>query len=244
MAPPALIQDIIQQHLTTIVQALAQPQEKSDNSEEHNPLSRVHEEINPDVIELLPEFSGEQSAEELLDWIVTVEETLEFKRVSLQRCVPMIAMRFRGSAAAWWSQQKSSRAREGKPRILSWDKLKKRMRKAFLPFNYEQVMFQRFHGLQQERRSVEEYSTEFISLLRRVDAQYTDQQIVGFFVGGLRQKEMKDGLSLLNPLTLAEAHQKALIVEAHLKKEDLRNFLSYIGSWSLFFISLISLASR
>lgn len=86
MAPPALtdaeilthLQDMlqIQQQLTTVVQALAQPQEKADNNEEDNPLS-VHGE-NPDVIELLPEFSGEQSAEELLDWIATVEETLEF----------------------------------------------------------------------------------------------------------------------------------------------------------------------
>ncbi|KAF3548957.1 hypothetical protein DY000_02000642 [Brassica cretica] len=63
----------------------------------------------------------------------------------------------------------------------------------------------------------------------RVDVQYTDQQIVGFFISGLRQQEMKDSLSLLNPLTLAEAHQKALIVEAHFKKENLANFLSYIG---------------
>uniref|UniRef100_A0A0D3B1D5 Retrotransposon gag domain-containing protein n=1 Tax=Brassica oleracea var. oleracea TaxID=109376 RepID=A0A0D3B1D5_BRAOL len=196
------------------------------------------------VIELLPEFYGEKSAEELLDWMVTVEETLEFKRVSLERWVPMIAMRFRGSAAAWWSQKKLSRARAGKPGIFSWDKLKKKMRKAFLPFNYDQAMFQRLHMLQQGRRTVEEYSTEFISLFRRVDVQYTDQQIVGFFISGLRQQEMKDSLSLLNPLTLAEAHQKALIVEAHLKKENLANFLSYIGYWSLFFISLISLSSR
>lgn len=156
----------------------------------------------------------------------------------------MIAMRFRGSAAAWWSQQKSSRAREGKPRILSWDKLKKTMRKAFLPFNYDQIMFQRFHGLQQEMRSVEEYATEFIWLLRRLDVQYTDQQIVECFINGFRHQKMKDNLNLLNPLTLAEAHQKALIVEAHLKKENLANFLSYIGYWSLFFISLISLSSR
>lgn len=125
------------------------------------------------------------------------------------------------------------------------------MRKVFLPFNYDQVMFQRFHGLQQERRSVEEYSTEFISLLRRVYVQYTDQQIVGFFVGGLRQKEMKDGLSLLNPLTLAEAHQKALILEAHLEKENLGakmenlgKSLSHIGYWSLFTLSFIIFASR
>ncbi|ESQ43670.1 hypothetical protein EUTSA_v10015528mg, partial [Eutrema salsugineum] len=59
----------------------------------------------------IPEFHGGQLAEELLDWIVTVEEILEFKRVPLERCVPVIAMRFRNHAAAWWTQLKLSRAR-------------------------------------------------------------------------------------------------------------------------------------
>lgn len=112
MAPPAPtddaqtlahLQEQIHQ-LTTAVQALAlqqeeyinvQPQEKSDN-EEDNPFAE-HDE-NGLIIEQgfkyeLPEFHGRHSAEGFLDWIVTVEDTLEFKRVSLERCVPMIEMR-------------------------------------------------------------------------------------------------------------------------------------------------------
>ncbi|ESQ31031.1 hypothetical protein EUTSA_v10012218mg, partial [Eutrema salsugineum] len=58
----------------------------------------------------IPEFRGSTVAEELLDWFVTVEELLEFKRIPLNRCVPLIAIRFRDTAAAWWSQRKSSRA--------------------------------------------------------------------------------------------------------------------------------------
>ncbi|KAL0671227.1 hypothetical protein Bca4012_033931 [Brassica carinata] len=126
----------------------------------------------------------------------------------------MIAMRFRGSAAAWWSPQKSSRAREGKPRILSWDKLKKTM---------------------------QEYATEFIWLLRRLDVQYTDQQNVECFINGFRHQKMKDNLNLLNPLTLAEAHQKALIMEAQIKKEYEAAFFSYLGYCGVVVISFISL---
>ncbi|ESQ30561.1 hypothetical protein EUTSA_v10012009mg, partial [Eutrema salsugineum] len=58
----------------------------------------------------IPEFHGTAAAEELLDWLVTVEEIMEFKRVPLDRCAALIASRFRGRAAAWWKQLKSSRA--------------------------------------------------------------------------------------------------------------------------------------
>lgn len=51
----------------------------------------------------IPEFHGNTSAEELLDWIVTVEEILEFRRVPMDRCVPVLTMRFRSRAAAWWT---------------------------------------------------------------------------------------------------------------------------------------------
>lgn len=87
------------------------------------------------------------------------------------------------------------------------------------------------HKLQQGKRSVEEYSAEFFWLLRRVDLQDSGQQMAARFVGGLRQKKIKDTLNLFNPLTLAEAHQKALIMEAQTKgdiwRERADNFTLY-----------------
>ncbi|KAF8095194.1 hypothetical protein N665_0339s0063 [Sinapis alba] len=41
-----------------------------------------------------PEFNGSTMAEELLDWFITVEEILDFKKIPLDRCVPLIAIRF------------------------------------------------------------------------------------------------------------------------------------------------------
>ena len=75
-----------------------------------------------------PEFNGSNVPEELLDWIVTVEEILEFTEIPLDHCVPIIAIRFRDRPAAWWSQSKSTRARLGKSKITTWDKLKREMR--------------------------------------------------------------------------------------------------------------------
>lgn len=70
-------------------------------------------------------------------------------------------MRFRNRAAAWWTQLKATRNRLSKPKISSWDKLKKHLRKAFLPYNYDQLMFQKLQNLRQGNRTVEEYATDF-----------------------------------------------------------------------------------
>ena len=72
-------------------------------------------------------------AEELLDWFVTVEEIIEFKKIPLDRCAPLIAIRFRDRAAAWWSQVKTTRARLGKSKITTWDKLKWEMPNKIYP---------------------------------------------------------------------------------------------------------------
>lgn len=160
----------------------------------------------------IPEFHGNQVAEELLDWIATVEEILEFKKVPLEHCVTVLAMRFRNRATACWTQLKTSRQRMGKAKIESWDKLKKHMRKMFLPYNYDQLMFQCLQHLRQGRRTVEEYSTEFFLLLNRIDLHDSDKQLVACFIGGLRQ-QIQFTLNMFSPLTLSEAHQQALTIE-------------------------------
>ncbi|KAL0663287.1 hypothetical protein Bca4012_100124 [Brassica carinata] len=101
----------------------------------------------------IPEFKGSTIPEELMDWFVTVEEIVEFKEIPLDRCVPFIAIRFRDRAAAWWSQTKTTRNRLGKSKISTWSKLKKEMQKKNLPYNYDQLMFQKLQSLRQGSRT-------------------------------------------------------------------------------------------
>lgn len=131
-------------------------------------------------------------------------------------------MRFRGRATAWWTQLKTSRLRLGKAKIESWDKLKKHMHKTFLPYNYDQLMFQRLQHLRQGSRTVEDYATEFFLLLNRIKLHDSDRQLVARFIGGLRQ-QVQHTLNLFNPLTLSEAHQQALTVEAQNKTSSTWN---------------------
>ncbi|CAA7023997.1 unnamed protein product [Microthlaspi erraticum] len=80
---------------------------------------------------------GGVSCDDLLDWIISVEEFLDFKKVLDDRRVPLVAIRFRGHAVSWWSKLKSTRTHTGKEPIQSWERLKKHLRKTIFPQNFD-----------------------------------------------------------------------------------------------------------
>ncbi|GJU93251.1 putative reverse transcriptase domain-containing protein [Tanacetum coccineum] len=74
----------------------------------------------------IPEFNGDTlNPEGFIDWLVVVEEVFEFKEVPENKRGSLIATKLRGRASAWWKQLKLTRERVGKPRITSWQKMKK-----------------------------------------------------------------------------------------------------------------------
>ena len=90
----------------------------------------------------IPEFHGSLQTKEFLDWLATVEEILEFKGVPENKLMPLIATRLRGRATAWWQQEKLTRTRLGKSKIVTWEKMRKHMCSAFLPYNFQRLMNQ------------------------------------------------------------------------------------------------------
>lgn len=126
------------------------------------------------------EFHGGLKSDDLIDWLVSVEEILEFKQVLLDCHVPLVAMRFQGHAATWWKQLKKTRSHTGKAPIHSWEKLTKHMRQTFLPHNYERTMYTKLQNLRQGSRNVDDYTEEFALLLTRNeihDNEVHDSQI-------------------------------------------------------------------
>ncbi|GJY41188.1 putative nucleotidyltransferase, ribonuclease H, partial [Tanacetum coccineum] len=74
----------------------------------------------------IPDFAGDTlSPEGFIDWLVAVEEVFEFKEVPKNKRVSLIATKLHGKASTWWQQLKLTRERVGKPRITSWQKMKK-----------------------------------------------------------------------------------------------------------------------
>ncbi|GFS29833.1 hypothetical protein Acr_00g0008720 [Actinidia rufa] len=118
---------------------------------------------------------------------------------------------------------------DGKRKIESWDKLKKHLCEAFLPYNYARVMYQRFQNLRQDARMVDEYTTKFYQLMARNDLGETDDQLVSRYIGGL-QTQYQDTLNMFDLYFVSDAYQKALQLERQMKRHS--SVLPWNGSSS------------
>ncbi|CAA7062471.1 unnamed protein product [Microthlaspi erraticum] len=183
-------------------------QEERQDLVHNNNTSRWESAFKVDI----PEFSGSLNPEDFVDWLNMVEEILDFKKVPHDMRVPLVATRFKNRASAWWTQLKESRRRSGKPKIESWERLKKHMRRNFLPYNYERTLYNKLQNLRQGSRSVEEYATDFFQLVSRATLLETEEQLVSRFIGGLRN-QLQLALQQFNPSSVSEAHQRALGLE-------------------------------
>ncbi|KAK3230409.1 hypothetical protein Dsin_002290 [Dipteronia sinensis] len=99
--------------------------------------------------------------DEYFDWIATVKEVLKFKQVPKDRRVSLAATRLRGCVGAWCQQLKLARNMQGKPKIVASEKMKKHIRVAFLPHNYDRLMFQCLQNLKQRNLSIDDYTSDF-----------------------------------------------------------------------------------
>ncbi|KAG5536304.1 hypothetical protein RHGRI_023921 [Rhododendron griersonianum] len=102
--------------------------------------------------------------------------------------------------------------KEGKEKIRSWEKLLKHMRASFLPHNYTRSLYQQLQNLRQGSKSVDDYTQEFYQLLARNDLSESQDQLVSRYIGGMRE-QFQDALNFYDPVSVSEAHQKALTLE-------------------------------
>ncbi|CAN1222207.1 hypothetical protein LINGRAPRIM_LOCUS512 [Linum grandiflorum] len=163
----------------------------------------------------IPTFDGNLQPEEFIDWLSQVEEILDFKEVPEERRVSLVKICLHGSAQAWWKNLKQTRVRHDKEKISTWVKFRKHIRAAFLPYNFERELYQRFQNLRQGSRYVDEYTTDFYSYLARVDLNESPLQLVSRYIGGLRP-QLQGALNMFDPLIVAEAQQRASEAEKQL----------------------------
>lgn len=90
------------------------------------------------------------------------------------------------------------------------------MRKSFLPYNFDRTMFTRLQNLCQDTRSVDDYAEEFTLLLTRNEILDNEVPLVSRFIGGLHP-QILNAMSQFDPLTVAEAHRRAVAFELQFK---------------------------
>lgn len=224
--------------------------ESSSGGEDINPFYRARDQANDEEDSLprrpqryqneyrddnikvdIPEFEGRMHGDDFIDWLNTVERIFDYKNVADDRKVKLVAIKLKKHASIWWEHLKKQRAREGKQRIVTWQKMKKELKKKFLPDHYMQDAFLKFHNFKQGDLSVEEYSAEFDHLMMRCDLYEPEEQTIARYLGGLKP-EIGNIVQLQPYWTYNDVFKLAIKVERQLKNPSKSRSWSRDGSYN------------
>ncbi|PWA45919.1 Gag-pol polyprotein-like protein [Artemisia annua] len=137
---------------------------------------------NLDVKVDIPDFEGKSHPDEFIDWLYTVERVFDIKNLRYEQKVKLVAIKFKKNDSIWWEHIIKQRNREGKPKIVSWEKMKKKLMAKFLPVQYRQEAFIEYHNFKQVGGMlVEEFTNEFDRLRLRCDVVEEDEANCSLF---------------------------------------------------------------
>jgi len=120
-----------------------------------------------------------------LDWLQTIGRVFDYKEVPEDKKVKLVALKLRQYASIWWANLVAKRARNGKGKIITWAKMKDKLKSKFLPSHYIQDHYYKLHHFKQGTKSVEEYSREFEQLLLKCDLREDDAQTMVRYLSGV-----------------------------------------------------------
>nr|XP_028965045.1 uncharacterized protein LOC114827423 [Malus domestica] len=95
--------------------------------------------------------------------------------------------------------------------------MRRELKKKFLPENYRQDSFLKFHNFKQKDLSVEEYTTEFDKLQMLCDIVESEEQTIARYLGGLHL-EIGNIVQLQPYWSYNDVEKLALKVERHIKE--------------------------
>lgn len=110
----------------------------------------------------IPLFYGTMRVEDFLDWQISVDRLFEVMGVPENKQVKMVAIRLKSTAAVWWDKLVIQRQRKRKGPVKTWRRMKQYMMDKFLPEDYEQILYKMYIECSQGKRTVTEYTAEFL----------------------------------------------------------------------------------
>ena len=159
----------------------------------------------------IPMYEGRIQPDEFIDWLNTVERVFDYQDVSEEEKVKIVAIKLKKHASIWWEQLKMRRAREGKSKIRTWEKMKKELRKKFLPEGYLQEAFLHLHDFAQRDETVADYTEEFDHLMLKCGIVEPEEQTIARYLRGLR-REIHDMVTLQPFIIYHDVFKLATIV--------------------------------
>lgn len=176
--------------------------------------------LNVDV----PDFEGTTgSPDDYVEWENSLERYFDYKETPIDQRFRIPKVKLTKLATIWLEGIQKQRKREERPRISSWDKLKKHLRRKYVPTTYKQQLFVKWGNLRQGEMTVAEYIQERERLAVLCDINEPEEMKIGRFLGGLRD-ELRERLEPMQNLTYDGACNSALIYEKHDRNRTSQGF--------------------
>ena len=99
--------------------AVVEAEEENENVKFIKMLAKVGSKPKMEI----PMYEGSLNAEELMDWIRSIDQYFDYEEVEENKRVKFAVTRLKGHAAIWWDEVQTSRTRKGKYKIKQWDKM-------------------------------------------------------------------------------------------------------------------------
>ncbi|KAL1204461.1 hypothetical protein V5N11_004047 [Cardamine amara subsp. amara] len=135
--------------------------------------------------------------------------------------VKMVAIRLKSTAAVWWDKLVIQRRKQTKGPVKTWRRMKQYMMERFLPEDYEHILYKMYIDCVQGKRTVTEYTAEFLRFSERNDLEENKNQKVARYVSGLKIS-IQEEIGLQTVWTVQEASN--LVLKAELMEASSRNF--------------------
>ncbi|XP_074313792.1 uncharacterized protein LOC141648985 [Silene latifolia] len=133
----------------------------------------------------LPEFIGGTNPEEYLEWERKIERMFDFKDLSDEKRCKYVILKLGKGASLWFEGLKSKRVRAGKEKIASWESLKRKLRKRYVPTTHRLTTYRKIAEFKLGKLSVGEYIDEFENLSLMGEKEEIQKQKMSRFLRGL-----------------------------------------------------------
>lgn len=133
----------------------------------------------------LPEFVGGTNPENYLEWERKIDRMFDFKEMDDERRCKFAILKLSKGASLWYEGLKEKRLRAGKEKLSSWETLKRKLRKRYVPNNYRLSTYRKIADLKQGKMTVGEYMEEFENLCLMGEIEEVEDQKMTRFLRGL-----------------------------------------------------------
>ncbi|XP_066354595.1 uncharacterized protein [Miscanthus floridulus] len=172
----------------------------------------------------IPPFNGKENADDYFEWETKVEQIFDLYEYPAEKKAKLAAIEFKGYAITWWNQIRTEYHRVGHDRI-TWEDMKREMRRRFVPAYYSRDLHLKLKRLVQGTRSVDEYFQELEMCVLRTGITEDEESTMARFLVGLN-KPIADKVDMTNYTCLTE-----LVHFAKRAERQIATSYKYNASW-------------